>query len=107
DSNRVVEDLKALLNHAYVGRLGSVTDNPELLYDPQLEANQERAGEFSVNGKELPLLMVRVPDGSNGHLWLISWSTISKIDDLANDVRSEEVEQRLPPFLVRHSILSI
>ena len=57
-----------MLNNAYVGRLGSVTDNPELLYDPQLEPNQERVGEFSVNGKELPLLMVRVPDGNNGHL---------------------------------------
>jgi MscS family membrane protein len=107
DSTRVVDDLKALLNHAYVGRLGAVTDNPELLYDPQLEANQERAGEFSVNGKELPLLMVRVPDGNSGHLWLISWSTLSKIDDLANDVRSHEVEQHLPAILVRHSILSI
>ncbi|MGC2211554.1 MAG: mechanosensitive ion channel family protein [Candidatus Korobacteraceae bacterium] len=107
DSTRVVDDLKVLLNNAYVGRLGSVTDNPELLYDPQLEANQERAGEFSVNGKELPLLMVRVPDGNNGHLWLISWSTLSQTEDLANDVRSHEVEQHLPAIVVRHSILSI
>ena len=51
--------------------------------------------------------MVRVPDGNNGHLWLISWSTLSKTEDLANDVRSHEVEQHLPPILVRHSILSI
>jgi MscS family membrane protein len=107
DTTRVVDDLKVLLNNAYVGRLGSVTDNPELLYDPQLEANQERAGEFSVNGKELPLLMVRVPDGNNGHLWLISWSTLSQTEDLANDVRSHEVEQHLPSIVVRHSILSI
>ncbi len=107
DTTRVVDDLKALLNNAYVGRLGSVTDNPELLYDPQLEPNQERAGEFSVNGKELPLLMVRVPDGNSGHLWLISWSTLSKTEDLANDVRSHEVEQHLPAIVVRHSILSI
>jgi len=107
DTTRVVDDLKVLLNSAYVGRLGSVTDNPELLYDPQLEPNQERAGEFSVNGKELPLLMVRVPDSNNGHLWLISWSTLSKTEDLASDVRSHEVGQHLPGILVRHSILSI
>jgi MscS family membrane protein len=107
DSTRVVEDLKALLNHAYVGRLGAVTDDPELVYDPQLEPNHQRAGEFSVNGRELPLLLVRVPDGNSGHLWLISWSTLSKTEDLANDVRSHEVEQRLPPVLVRHTILSI
>jgi MscS family membrane protein len=107
DTTRVVDDLKALLNHAYVGRLADVTDNPELLYDPQLEPNQERAGEFSVNGKELPLLMVRVPNGNNGHLWLIGWSTLGKTEDLANDVRSHEVEQHLPLILVRHSILSI
>ena len=29
DTTRVVDDLKALLNNAYVGRLGAVTDNPE------------------------------------------------------------------------------
>ena len=107
DSARVINDLKALLNHAYVGRLGAVTDNPELVYDPQLEPNQQRVGEFSVNGRELPLLLVRVPDGNSGHLWLISWNTLSKTEDLANDVRAHEVEQHLPPILVRHSILSI
>jgi MscS family membrane protein len=107
DSTRVVDDLKSLLNHAYVGRLGSVTDNPELVYDPQIEPNHERAGVFSVNGKELPLLLVRVPDGNSGHLWLISWSTLSQTEDLVDDVRSHEVEQHLPPIFVRHSILSI
>ena len=107
DSARLIADLKALLDHAYVGRLGAVTGSPELTYDSQLEANHQRIGEFSVNGKELPLLMVRVPDGNNGHIWLISWSTLSKTGDLANDVRSHEVERRLPPVLVRHTVLSI
>ena len=107
DSARIIDDLKALLDHAYVGRLGTVTDNPELTYDPHLDANHERIGDFSVNGKELPLLMVRVPDGNNGHIWLISWSTLSKAGDLANDVRSHEVERRLPPMLVHYTILSI
>jgi MscS family membrane protein len=107
DSTRVIDDLKALLNHAYVGRLGAVTDSPELVYDPQLEANHQRVGEFSVNGRELPLLLVRVPDGNTGHLWLIGWDTLSKTEDLANDVRSHEVERHLPPIVVRHSILSI
>jgi MscS family membrane protein len=107
DSTRVIADLRALLDHAYVGRLGTVSDNPELTYDPHLDANHQRIGEFSVNGKELPLLMVRVPNGNNGHIWLISWSTLSKTGDLANDVRSHEVERRMPPALVRHTILSI
>ncbi len=107
DSERVVHDLKALLNHAYLGRLGSITNSPELTYDPQLESNHQRVGEFTVNGKELPLLVVRVSDGNSGHLWLISWATLSKTEDLANDARSHELEQRLPRLLVRHSILSI
>jgi len=107
DSSRVVKDLKTLLNQAYVGRLGSITDNPELAYDPRLEANQQRVGEFTVNGKELPLLVVRVPDGNSGHLWLISWSTLDKTEDLANDVRSHEVERHLPHILVHFTFLSI
>ena len=107
DSARVVSDLKALLDHAYVGRLVTITDNPDLAYDPHLEPDHQRVGEFTVNGKELPLLVVRVPDGNSGHLWLISWSTLSKTADLANDVRSHELEQHLPRMLVRITILSI
>jgi MscS family membrane protein len=107
DSAHVVRDLKALLDRAYVGRLGAITDNPDLALDPQLEPDHQRVGEFTVNGKELPLLVVRVPDGDNGHLWLIAWSTLNKTGDLANDARSHELEQHLPQILVRHTFLSI
>jgi MscS family membrane protein len=107
DSVRVVQDLKTLLDHAYVGRLGAITDNSDLAFDPQLEPNHQRVGEFTVNGKELPLLVVRVPDGNSGYLWLVSWSTLGKTADLANDARSHELEQHLPRILVRHSVLSI
>jgi MscS family membrane protein len=107
DSTRVVQDLKVLLDYAYVGRLATITDNPDLAFDPQLEVNHERVGEFTVNGKEVPLLVVRVPDGNSGHLWLISWSTLSKSADLANDARSHQVEEHLPRILVRYGILSI
>jgi MscS family membrane protein len=107
DSLRVVQDLKALLDHAYVGRLGAITDNPDLAFDPQLELNHQRVGEFTVNGKELQLQVVRVPDGNSGYLWLIAWNTLSKTEDLANDVRSHELEQHLPHALVRYSALSI
>ncbi len=107
NSDRIVHDLKVLLDHAFVGRLGSITNNSELAFDPQLEPNHQRVGEFTVDGKELPLLVVRVPDGNSGHLWLIAWSTLSKTEDIANDVRSHEVEQHLPRILVHNSILSI
>ena len=107
DSTRVVHDLKVLLDHAFVGRLGSITNNSELAFDPQLEANHQRIGEFAVNGQELPLLVVRVPDGNGGHLWLIAWETLSKTEDVANDVRSHELEQHLPHLLVHNTILSI
>ncbi len=107
DSARVVQDLKTLLDDAYVGRLGAITDNPDLAFDPQLELNHQRVGEFTVNGKELPLLVVRVPDGNSGHLWLISWNTLNKIEDLATDARSHQVERHLPRALVRQRFLSI
>jgi MscS family membrane protein len=107
DSARVVQDLKTLLDRAYVGRLASITDNPDLAFDPQLEANHERVGEFTVGDKDLPLLVVRVPDGNSGHVWLVSWSTLSKTADLAEEARSHELERHLPHILVLHSILSI
>ncbi|PSH05395.1 MAG: hypothetical protein CXZ00_01490 [Acidobacteria bacterium] len=107
DTERVVTDLKKLLDYAYVGRLAAVTDNTDLTFDPQLEANHERVGLFVVNGKELPLAVVRVPDGNNGHLWLIAWTTLSRTEDFANDLRSHEMEQHLPKMLMRYSFLSV
>src|SRR5512135_1964114 len=46
DAARIITDLKTLLDHAYIGRLASVTDSPEPPYDPQLEPNYARGGEF-------------------------------------------------------------
>lgn len=107
DALRMVDDLKTLLDHAFLGRLVAVTDNPDLVFDPQLDLNHERVGDFEVNGKELPLLVVRVSDGNSGYVWLVSWSTLGKMNDLASDVRSHELERRLPKFFVRHTFLSI
>ena len=107
DSTRLVQDLKVLLDHAFSGRLAAITDSPELIYDPQLEPNHERVGDFAVNGHGLPLLVVRVSDGNNGHIWLISWSTLGKVSDMANDVRSHELEGHLPHFFIRHTFLDI
>src|SRR6266581_4805924 len=45
DSVRVVQDLKTLLEDAYVGRMGAITDNTDLAFDPQLELNHQRVGE--------------------------------------------------------------
>ncbi len=107
DSTRLVQDLKVLLDHGFAGRLVAITDSPELIYDPQLEPNHERVGDFAVNGHDLPLLVVRISDGNNGHIWLISWSTLGKVSDMANDVRSHELEGHLPHFFIRHTFLDI
>lgn len=107
DSLRLVDDFKILLDRAFVGRVSAVSDSPELAFDPQLEPNHERAGTFAVNGRELPLLVVRTADGNNGYVWLISWNTLAHCSDLADDTRSHDIERHLPRLFVRLTFLSI
>ncbi len=107
DSDGLVRDLLLLFNRAFVGRISEVSDLPEPSYNPTLPPNQERAGEFVAGNKQADLILVRVPDQVSGHVWVISWITLSKVNELADNVATNEFESRLPRALVKYEVLSI
>lgn len=106
DREKLVQDLQLLLDRTWVGRVTQVSDSPDPSYSPSLPEDQERAGVFNVQGKELELRLVRVDD-PNGHVWLIAWSTLSHISDLANEVQAQELGTHMPPFLVQYSLFDL
>jgi MscS family membrane protein len=106
DREKLVQDLQLLLDRAWVGRVTQVSDSPDPSYSPSLPGAYERAGSFNVQGRELELQLVRVDD-PNGHVWLIAWSTLSHISDLANEVQAQELETHMPRFLVQYTLFDL
>jgi MscS family membrane protein len=107
DGDRLVRDLLVLFDRAFVGRVSDVSNVSEPSYNASLPPNQERAGEFVAGNKQADLILVRVPDQVSGHVWVISWTTLSKVNELADNVATNEFERRLPHALVRYEVLSI
>ncbi|HUO60541.1 MAG TPA: mechanosensitive ion channel family protein [Candidatus Acidoferrales bacterium] len=106
DREKFVQDLQLLLDRAWVGHVTQVSDSPEPSYSPSLPENHERAGVFNVQGKEVELQLVRVDD-PNGHVWLIAWSTLLRVGDLASEVQAQELEGHMPRPLVQYSLFDL
>ena len=107
DSDGLVRDLLLLFNRAFVGRISEVSDVAEPSYNPSMPPNQERVGEFVAGNKQADLILVRVPDQVSGHVWVISWATLSRVSELADNVATNEFESHLPRAVVRYEVLSI
>lgn len=106
---RLAEQLHALLDQAFVGRIGAVSDNPEGSDQAGVPHDHERIGVFRLNGNETEADLVRVSDASNpgdGEIWLFSSQTLARVPELAAQLEENEIESHLPRFLVKEQILS-
>jgi MscS family membrane protein len=101
----LAQQLHALLDEAFVGRIGAVSDNPEGSHQAGVPSDHERIGVFRVNGREADADLVRVYDPSAGQIWLFSSQTLTALPELADELEESEIESHMPWFLVREQIL--
>jgi MscS family membrane protein len=102
----LAKKLKLLMDRAFVGRLSRISTNPE----GDLTAgspDQQTIGLFSVGESEIPVVLVRISDPSAGKVWLFSAETLSKVNDLYDNVEALQVETKLPQALVRNLFLGM
>jgi MscS family membrane protein len=102
----LAKKLKLLMDRAFVGRLSRISTNPE----GDLTAgspDQQTIGLFSVGESEIPVVLVRISDASAGKIWLFSAETLSKVNDLYDNVEALQVETKLPQALVRNLFLGM
>jgi MscS family membrane protein len=107
DREKLVHDLLKLFDRAYIGRINEVSDAAEPTPNSALLPNHERGGIFVAGNKQVDLLLVRVAEPNVGQVWLISWTTLSKVPDLVEDVEARDFERKLPRLLTNYQILSI
>lgn len=103
---RLAKELHTLLDEAFVGRIGAVSDNPEGSYQAGVSQNHERIGIFRMNGDETDVDLVRVSDESGNEIWLFSSQTLDNLPVLAGELEENQIESHLPAFFVTEQIFS-
>ena len=107
EGERVVRELRALMDGAFVGRVGQISSHPEGSDQAGVPEDRERIGEFRLNGTETNVDLVRISDPEAGEIWLFSSKTLAKVPDLFLQIEISEVESELPHFLVGRDFLNI
>jgi MscS family membrane protein len=98
---QVANELKAVLDRAFVGSLRAISNSPEGTLQPGFPADREKIGVLSIDDTEVDVILVRVNDANAGKVWLFSSDTLSRIHDVYELVESHRVETHVPQALVR------
>jgi len=103
EGEQLAAQLKAVLDRAFTGRLGSYTQ-PEGIPQEGVPLGRQKLGTMASGDVEVDLDLARVSDPSAGKIWLISSDTLVKVPELYDQVEARQVESRLPAVLVKHQL---
>src|ERR1700722_17629340 len=107
DDQRIVHELKSLMDRGYVGNINRITDQPEGTPQEGLPSDQERVGKVEVNDDSADLILTRVTDPVYGPIWVFSNETIAGLQELYGQVEAQQVESKLPQILVRNVFMGL
>jgi len=102
---RIAEQLHELMDDAFVGRVGSISNGREGSPEAGVPENHQRIGTFRVDDRETPVDLVRVSDTRAGEIWLFSSQILAAVPELYDQLDSDRIEARLPGFLATKRIL--
>ncbi|HEX7288519.1 MAG TPA: mechanosensitive ion channel family protein [Candidatus Angelobacter sp.] len=97
--------LVALMDEAFVGRIGAVSDDPQGSHQPDVPHDHERIGVFRLDGSKADVDLVRVSDPVAGNIWLFSAQTLADLPELTGQLEGDQIERNLPRFLVQERVL--
>jgi MscS family membrane protein len=104
---QLAHQLHDLMDSAFVGRVGVISDRPEGSAQYGIPQDHERIGVFRLRGNEINVDLVRVSDPADGGIWLFSSQTLAAVPDLYNQIEEGKFESALPRFLVATQIFGI
>jgi MscS family membrane protein len=107
DDQKIVRELKSLMDRAFVGNINRISDLPEGTPQEGLSAAQERVGKVQVNDDSVDLILTRVTDPIYGAIWVFSNETIAQFQELYGQIEVQQVETKLPQVLVRNVFLGL
>lgn len=103
---RIARQLHALMDNAFVGRVGTISERREGSGQAGVPRDHERIGSIRINDSETNVDLVRVSDPASGEIWLFSSQVLKDVPDLFGQIEGSELESDLPGFLVTNQVLS-
>jgi MscS family membrane protein len=96
---RIAQQLQELMDDAFVGRVGTISNRPEGSLQPGVPEDHERIGTFKVEDSEINVELVRVANARNGEVWLFSSQVVNAVPALSDQLDRDRIESKLPGFL--------
>jgi MscS family membrane protein len=105
--DRLAHQLHDLMDSAFVGRVGVISDHPEGSSQYGVSQDHERIGVFRLHGSETNVDLVRVTNPPDGGIWLFSSQTLAAVPELHGQIEESKFESALPRFLVAEQFSGI
>jgi MscS family membrane protein len=104
-AEKLIIALQVILDRAFAGKLGMLSNKPEGNLDDNLLPSKERVGTFSTPSKSIDILLERVQRGKDPPIWLFSAETLTKVPDIYKELDVRTLDAYLPEFLVTTWVL--
>jgi MscS family membrane protein len=104
---KLANELKAVLDRAFVGSLRSIGNNPEASGPAGVFSDRLKIGTLSADDTEADVILVRVNDPNAGKIWLFSSDTLAKVPEIYDLVQAHQVETHVPAPLVKIQFLGM
>lgn len=104
DEEELAEQLLAILNQKFTGRLDLVSRDPLGQLDDGLPPNQEK---ISTGDNGFSILLIRMEDEPGRKLWYFSRTTLEQVPKVYDSLTFPEIEKKIPQYLVEHRFLAV
>jgi MscS family membrane protein len=104
DEEELAEQLLAIMNQKFTGRLEVVSRDPQGQLDDGLPPNEEK---ISAGDNSFSILLIRTEDEQSRKLWYISRATLEQVPKVYDSLTFPEIEKKIPQYLVEHRFLAV
>ncbi|HEX3159709.1 MAG TPA: mechanosensitive ion channel family protein [Gemmatimonadaceae bacterium] len=106
-AEELARGLSALMDRYFAQPISSIDGSAVGALDDGLPVDRERVGPLLMDGRRVPVELVRVQDSQAGPIWLISSETLAQVPALYRSIRAAWFERVLPAPLVRNSVFGV
>jgi MscS family membrane protein len=103
----IASKLKVVIDRAFSGDLRRISTLPDGIPQEGMPLDRQRVGTLNAGDVEADLILVRVPDGAGGRIWLVSADTLAKVPELYEQAAVHQVETHLPQSLVHNQFVGL
>lgn len=90
NGTHIARQLYALMESAFVERVGVISGNAEGSHQIGIPRDRQRIGVFRINGTDTNVDLVHVSDPTYGPIWLFSSQVVAEIPDLSAQIENSE-----------------